>query len=34
MNSKTEYFTGDNSAMANLFVKDTYREPFVIPEKV
>lgn len=34
MDSKTERFTGDNSAMANLFIKDTYREPFVVPEKV
>jgi predicted dehydrogenase len=32
--SVSEKFVGQNSAMANRFLKDTYREPFVIPEKV
>jgi len=34
MDSKTESFTGENSAVANLFIKDAYREPFVIPDRV
>lgn len=33
-NSTREQFEGDHSEVANLFVKDIYREPFVIPEKV
>jgi hypothetical protein len=33
MDSTTERFTGDDAARANLFVKDTYREPFVIREQ-
>lgn len=32
--SQTESFTGDHSDRANLFLKDTYRPPFVIPDKV
>jgi predicted dehydrogenase len=32
--SKMEAFHGPNSNMANLFLKDTYREPFQIPEDV
>jgi len=32
--SKTEKFTGEHAAVANLFLKDNYREPFVIPENV
>jgi hypothetical protein len=32
--SVTERFTGENSEVANLFLKRNYREPFVIPEKV
>jgi hypothetical protein len=32
--SPTEKFTGEHAELANLFLKDTYREPFVIPEKV
>jgi predicted dehydrogenase len=34
MDSQQERFVGENSEMANLFIKDAYREPFVIPEKV
>ena len=34
MDSSTERFTGESSARANLFLKDTYREPFVIRERV
>ena len=34
MDSKTEYFTGNDSPIANLFVKDNYREPFVIPDRI
>jgi len=34
MDSRTERFTGAHSAMANLFIKDTYREPFVIPNQI
>jgi predicted dehydrogenase len=32
--SKTERFTGPMSERANEFLKDSYREPFVIPERV
>ena len=32
--SSTERFTGEHAETANLFVKDSYREPFVIPEHV
>ena len=32
--SQTERFTGVHSDIANLFLKDSYREPFVIPENV
>jgi predicted dehydrogenase len=32
--SQTERFTGEHSEMANLFIKDSYREPFVIPENI
>jgi predicted dehydrogenase len=32
--SKTETFHGEKSERANLFLKDTYREPFVIPDSV
>lgn len=34
MDSQHERFVGEHSDLANLFIKDTYREPFVIPEKV
>jgi RNase H-fold protein (predicted Holliday junction resolvase) len=34
MDSRTERFTGEHSAMANLFIKDTYREPFIIPNQI
>ena len=33
-NSEKEKFFGQNSEKANLFLKDTYREPFVIHEQV
>ncbi len=32
--SEKEQFYGEHSERANMFVKDTYREPFVIPDKV
>jgi hypothetical protein len=32
--SKKEQFHDQNSEMANLYLKDTYREPFIIPEKI
>jgi len=32
--SQTEKFIGNNAEVANLFLKDNYREPFIIPEKV
>ena len=32
--SQMEKFTGENSEIANLFLKDNYREPFVIPDNV
>jgi predicted dehydrogenase len=32
--SQTEQFTGPQAAFANLFLKDNYRPPFVIPEQV
>ncbi len=34
MDSKSEQFTGANSEVANLFLKDSYREPFVIPQNI
>ena len=34
MDPKTERFTGEKSAMANLLVKRNYREPFVLPDEV
>jgi hypothetical protein len=34
MDSKNECFTGKNSEIANLFLKDSYREPFIIPLNV
>jgi hypothetical protein len=34
MDSASERFTGENADRANLFVRDGYREPFVVPEKV
>ena len=34
MDSKTERFTGQHSLIANLFIKDTYREPFIIPDQI
>jgi hypothetical protein len=33
MDSKIERFVGDYSSIANLFIKDTYREPFMIPNQ-
>jgi predicted dehydrogenase len=32
--SATERFVGEHSEAGNFFLKDSYREPFVIPEKV
>ena len=32
--SQSEKFTGTHSEIANLFLKDNYREPFMIPENV
>jgi hypothetical protein len=34
MDSNSERFTGADSKMANLFTRETYREPFVIPDRV
>jgi len=34
LDSRTERFTGDNSQIANLFIKDTYREQFNIPDQI
>ena len=34
MDSKSERFTGENSGMANLFLKDSSREPFIVPQIV
>ncbi len=34
MDSKAERFIGDDSERGNLFLKDSYRAPFVIPETV
>ena len=34
MDAKAERFTGDHAERANLFVKDAYRAPFVIPDRV
>ncbi|MCK4750486.1 MAG: hypothetical protein KAT15_25690 [Bacteroidales bacterium] len=32
--SEKEQFHGEKSELANQFLKDTYRDPFVIPENV
>ena len=34
MDSRTERFIGEGSDRANWFVKDSYRAPFVVPERV
>ena len=34
MDPEAEKFVGDNSEMANMYVKRNYREPFVVPDKV
>lgn len=34
MNSKQELFTGAHSENANMFLKNSYRAPFIIPEQV
>jgi len=34
MDSKTERYVGENSELANMFIKRNYREPFVVPDKV
>jgi hypothetical protein len=34
MDPKTERYIGENSGMANMFIKRNYREPFIVPENV
>jgi len=34
MDSKSQRFSGEDADRANLFVKDGYRAPFIVPEKV
>jgi predicted dehydrogenase len=34
MDPKLQRFTGENAERANLFIKDSYRAPFVVPEQV
>ncbi|MBN2269277.1 MAG: Gfo/Idh/MocA family oxidoreductase [Sedimentisphaerales bacterium] len=34
MDPEKEQYVGENSDMANMFVKRNYREPFVVPDKV
>jgi predicted dehydrogenase len=34
MDPQKEQYTGENSEMANMFLKRNYREPFVVPENV
>jgi len=34
MDSSKERFIGEHNERANLFIKDTYREPFLIPDKI
>jgi len=34
MDPKMERYVGENSSMANMFIKRNYRQPFVVPEKV
>jgi predicted dehydrogenase len=34
MDARTERYVGENSDLANMFIKRNYREPFVVPERV
>ena len=34
MDSEKEQFVGDNSSLANMFIRRNYREPFVVPDVV
>ena len=34
MDPKTERYVGENSDLANMFIKRNYREPFVVPDQV
>jgi hypothetical protein len=34
MDPQKEQYIGENSDMANMFLKRNYREPFVVPENV
>ena len=34
MHPKTEKYVGENSDLANMFIKRNYREPFVVPDRV
>ncbi len=34
MDPRRERFVGENSELANMFIKRNYREPFVVPERV
>jgi predicted dehydrogenase len=34
MDPKTERYIGENSDLANMFIKRNYREPFVVPDQV
>ena len=34
MDPQKEEFVGENSELANMFVKRNYREPFVVPDNV
>jgi len=34
MDPRAERYVGENSDMANMFIKRNYREPFVVPDKV
>jgi predicted dehydrogenase len=34
MDARTERYVGENSDLANMFIKRNYREPFVVPDQV
>jgi hypothetical protein len=34
MDPKIQRFTSDDAERANLFIKDSYRTPFIVPEVV
>ncbi len=34
MDPEKERYIGENSDLANMFIKRNYREPFVVPEQV